>query len=128
MFSLMQTHFFRIIDETDVYVDVHNKVRVVRRPPMHRPPTKALGPLLKGKFLVPHLCKGSKADDSVWFSVDVMDRRRSKDNSRVSKETVRGRAIYGSLGQQDWETFIPSASGARMSLASLPSCLPAAYG
>ena len=38
----------QIIDESDQYVDVHTKVRVIRKPHLARTGTKALAPLIKG--------------------------------------------------------------------------------
>lgn len=46
------TCFCRIIDETDQYVDVAHKIKVVRKPLQSRATTKGLAPLIKGSIVV----------------------------------------------------------------------------
>lgn len=46
----------RIIDETDVYVDIHHKIKVVRGPAKRVAAEKALAPLIQGQSVPSLAC------------------------------------------------------------------------
>ncbi|CAG8486522.1 11194_t:CDS:2 [Ambispora leptoticha] len=74
-----------IIDETDVYVDVHKKVEVIRRPPRQMKPRP---------FLAMHRTTGARANHPNWGRTLSTERatNNNKDDAAINNSKSRSRS------------------------------------
>ena len=65
-----------IIDETDLYVDIHNKIKVVRGPTKRIAAEKALAPLIQGQSF-PTYSRGGSIENGARVDVVICRRNRT---------------------------------------------------